>query len=121
MRAVFAACLGLAAFATPSTYSIDDAACVGGGCDLFDGIGAISGGGAVSVFLRAYPESQRSQVLDYLFSPGVGASLQILKVEIGSDAQSTDGSEACHQRTSDELNFERGYEWWIMRKCTSAR
>ena len=117
MRALLVGCLVVVAFALPSNYTIDDTACaVRGTCVPFDGIGAISGGGAVSVFLRAYPEPQRSQILDYLFSPGVGASLQILKVEIGSDAQSTDGSEACHMRTSDEVNFERGYEWWIMRE-----
>ncbi len=30
-----------------------------------------------------YVEPQRSEVLDYLFKPNFGASLQILKVEIG--------------------------------------
>ena len=33
----------------------------------FDGIGAVSGGGATSVLLKDYPEPQRSQVLDLLF------------------------------------------------------
>jgi galactosylceramidase len=40
--------------------------------------------------------------------------LQILKVEIGGDAQSTDGTEASHMHTQDDLNYQRGYEWWLM-------
>jgi hypothetical protein len=34
---------------------------------VFDGIGAISGGGATSRLLLDYPEKQRSEVLVYLF------------------------------------------------------
>jgi len=49
----------------------------------FDGIGAISGGGGNTRLLYDYPEPYRSQVLDYLFKPGVGAALHILKVEMG--------------------------------------
>src|ERR1700679_3078859 len=44
----------------------------------FQGIGAISGGGGNSRLLIDYPEPQRSQILDYLFKPNYGASLQIL-------------------------------------------
>lgn len=51
----------------------------------------LSGGGATSKLLVNYPEPQRSEILDYLFKPNFGAALQILKVEIGGDAQSTDG------------------------------
>ena len=80
----------LTSFVSATSYSVDDTACnQTNACRTFDGVGAISGGGAVSVFLRAYVEPQRSQILDFLFLPGFGASLQILKVEIGSDAQST--------------------------------
>ncbi|CAJ0968794.1 unnamed protein product [Ranitomeya imitator] len=56
----------------------------------FDGIGAVSGGGATSRLLVNYPEPFRSQILDYLFKPNFGASLHIFKVEIGGDAQTTD-------------------------------
>src|SRR5690348_13465106 len=35
----------------------------------FDGIGAVSGGGATSVLLKDYPVEQRNQVLDLLFKP----------------------------------------------------
>lgn len=84
---------------------------------MFDGIGGISGGGATSVFLPSYPEPQRSDILDFLFKPNHGASLHILKVEIGGDAQSTDGSEASHMHTRDDLNYFRGYEWWLMKEA----
>src|SRR5215468_1062900 len=83
----------------------------------FDGIGAISGGGGNSRLLVDYPEPQRSQILDYLFKPGYGAAMQILKVEIGGDTNSTDGTEPSHARTASDLNCDRGYEWWLMEQA----
>ncbi|BFY97602.1 hypothetical protein BsWGS_00642 [Bradybaena similaris] len=80
----------------------------------FDGIGGLSGGGATSKLLVNYPEILRNEILDYLFLPNFGASLQILKVEIGGDIQSTDGTEASHMHNSWEENYSRGYEWWMM-------
>ena len=83
----------------------------------FDGIGGLSGGGATSRLLPDYKEPQRSDILDYLFTPGVGASLHILKVEIGGDAESTEGTEASHMHSADDENYHRGYEWWLMREA----
>jgi hypothetical protein len=83
---------------------------------IFDGIGAVSAG-ASSRLLIDYPEPYRSQILDYLFLPGYGASLQHLKVEIGADVNSTDGSEASHMRSKDDHNYQRGYEWWLMKEA----
>ncbi|MGW4968169.1 ricin-type beta-trefoil lectin domain protein [Nonomuraea sp. NPDC004186] len=82
-----------------------------------DGVGAVSGGGGNSRLLIDYPEPQRSQILDYLFKPGYGASLQILKVEIGGDTNSTSGAEASHAHFRGDLNCDRGYEWWIMEQA----
>jgi Glycosyl hydrolase family 59/F5/8 type C domain/NPCBM-associated, NEW3 domain of alpha-galactosidase len=82
----------------------------------FDGVGALSAG-ASSRLLIDYPEPQRSQLLDYLFKPGYGASLQILKVEIGGDTNSTDGAEPSHMRTPTEVDCNRGYEWWLMEQA----
>ncbi len=84
---------------------------------LFDGIGAISGGGGNSRLLIDYPEPYRSQILDYLFKPNYGASLHILKVEVGGDTNSTDGSEASFMHTARDQNFNRGYEWWLMQQA----
>lgn len=83
---------------------------------VFEGIGAVSAG-ASSRLLIDYPEPQRSQILDYLFKPGFGAALQHLKVEIGGDVNSTDGSEPSHMRTPNDHDYTRGYEWWLMEEA----
>ncbi|MEU6261546.1 RICIN domain-containing protein [Streptomyces sp. NPDC047043] len=83
----------------------------------FDGVGAISGGGGNSRLLIDYPEPQRGQILDYLFRPGYGASLQILKVEIGGDTDSTSGAESSHSHAAGDLDCDRGYEWWLMEQA----
>lgn len=81
---------------------------------VFDGIGGLSGGGGTSRLLFDYPAQQQSEILDYLFKPGYGANLQILKVEIGGDGDTTEGAEASSQRTPTDQNYNRGYEWWLM-------
>ena len=83
----------------------------------FGGIGAISGGGGNSRLLTDYPQQQQQQILDYLFKPGYGANLQILKVEIGGDTNSTDGSESSHMHTRTATNCAAGYEWWLMEQA----
>jgi galactosylceramidase len=79
----------------------------------FEGIGAVSAGAATRLLID-YPESQRSEILDYLFKPGFGASLQHLKVEIGGDTITGCGSEPSHMHSGTEASFARGYEWWLM-------
>ena len=81
----------------------------------------------IEVLLPHYAEPSRSQILDYLFKPNFGASLQILKagnrllrvssfrsplleVEIGGDSQSTDGTESSHMHTEDRIDLHTGYE-----------
>jgi hypothetical protein len=83
---------------------------------VFGGIGALSAGGS-SRLLVDYPEPERSRILDYLFRPGYGAALQVLKVEIGGDTNSTDGAEPSHMRTPSEVSCDRGYEWWLMEQA----
>jgi len=88
----------------------------------FEGIGALSAG-ASSKLLEDYPEKYRDQILDLLFRPKFGASLQQLKVEIGGDVNSTDATEPSHAHTREEfLNpkpeyFNRGYEWMLMKEA----
>ncbi|MBD0739150.1 ricin-type beta-trefoil lectin domain protein [Streptomyces sp. CBMA29] len=79
----------------------------------FDGIGAISGGGGNSRLLTDYPAAQQAQILDYLFKPGYGANLQLLKLEIGGDANSTDGSEPSIEHVKGQINCDAGYEFWL--------
>ena len=81
----------------------------------FDGHGALSAG-ASSRLLWDYPEPQRSEVLDYLFKPNFGMGLAILKVEIGGDGQSTDGTEPSHRHTRTDLSCSRGYELWLIKE-----
>src|SRR5690348_6185948 len=83
---------------------------------IYEGLGAVSAG-ASSRLLIDYPEPYRSQILDYLFKPGYGAALQHLKVEIGADVNSTDGSEPSHMRSRDDHDYNRGYEWWLMKEA----
>ena len=79
----------------------------------FDGLGALSAGASTRLLVD-YPEPQRSQILDYLFKPSYGAALQHLKVEVGGDVNSTDGSEPSHMRARNDHDYTRGYEWWLM-------
>ncbi|XP_061605379.1 galactocerebrosidase [Phyllopteryx taeniolatus] len=96
------------------TYVLNDAEGLG---RVFDGIGGLSGGGATTRLLVNYAEPYRSHVLDYLFKPNFGASLHMLKVEIGGDAQTTDGTEPSHMHAEDDENYFRGYEWWLMKEA----
>uniref|UniRef100_A0A8C3W0W5 Galactocerebrosidase n=1 Tax=Catagonus wagneri TaxID=51154 RepID=A0A8C3W0W5_9CETA len=80
-----------ALLAPGSTYVLDDSDGLG---REFDGIGALSGGG-----------------------PNFGASLHILKVEIGGDGQTTDGTEPSHMHYALDENYFRGYEWWLMKEA----
>ncbi len=119
MRLVFLLALVLIAGAeAQQVVSIDS----NGPGFMFEGLGALSAG-ASSRLLIDYPEPQRSQVLDFLFKPSFGAALHHLKLEIGGDTQSTDGTEPSFARTREEFldpkpeYFQRGYEWWLMREA----
>lgn len=85
----------------------------------FEGFGSISAS-AASRLLYDYPEPYRSDILDYLFKPNFGANIHHLKVEIGGDVNSTDGSEPSIAASRKEFDnpkegyFRRGYEYWLM-------
>lgn len=81
----------------------------------FEGIGALSAG-ADAALLFDYAELERERILDLLFMPQQpgGAGLQILKVEIGGDVQSTSGSESSHTHFPGDLSYDRGYEYKLM-------
>ncbi len=102
-----------ASAATTTTIKVSGTA----GGRVFDGVGAISGGGGNSRLLVDYPEPQRSQVLDYLFKPGYGAAVQVLKIEIGGDANSTDGAEPSIEHVKGTVNCLVGYEFWLAQQA----
>jgi hypothetical protein len=80
----------------------------------YDGIGALSGGGGVTRLLIDYPPAIQEDIYDILFKPKSGAALQIIKVEIGGDTQSTEGCELSHSHFRNDLNCSRGYEWLVL-------
>jgi len=80
----------------------------------FDGIGIVDGGGSTSVLLKDYPEPQRSQIMDMVFKPKFGASVSALLVEIPGDGNSTQSTMPSHMHTRDDLNYQRGYMWWVL-------
>lgn len=98
---------------TTPTITLDGAAAG----RAFEGLGAVSGGGNTSRLLPDYPDIQRKQILDYLFKPQFGASLSVLKVEVGGDVNSTEGSEPSHMHTRNDENYQRGFEWWLMEQA----
>lgn len=87
------------------------------GGPVFEGIGVVDGGGATSVLLKDYPEPQRSQILDLLYTPRTGASVSALYVEVPGDGNSTQGSMPSHMHDRGDLNPYRGYTWWVMREA----
>lgn len=82
----------------------------------FEGQGAMSAGNS-SRLLIDYPEPYRSQILDYLFKPNYGASFQDLKIEIGGDMNSTAGSEPSHMHNRSDQDYNRGFQWWLMKEA----
>ncbi|HEX3047807.1 MAG TPA: galactosylceramidase [Bacillota bacterium] len=99
---------------TTTTAAINITVDGASGGKIFDGVGMISGGGGNSRLLIDYPEPYRGQILDYLFKPNYGASLQVFKVEIGGDGNSTSGAEPSHMHTVSDENYSRGYQGWLL-------
>ena len=64
---------------------------------------------------------ETNEMLDLLFKPRFGLSLQHLKVEIGCDGDTTQGSEPTHARSETDVSFDRGYEIWFMQQAVKRR
>lgn len=75
---------------------------------FYGGIGGITSNGATKL-LFDYPQDVQDEILDILFKPGCGCELQHLKVEIGSDANTTNGTEPSHMRSRDDFEICRGF------------
>jgi hypothetical protein len=89
----------------------------GSGDRVYRGLGAILGGGGEARYLEEYPASQRKSILKYLFKPEYGASLQLLKLEIGGDGNSTIGSEPSIEHAEGHVNCDSGYEFTVARQA----
>ena len=91
-----------------------------GGDRVYDGVGAVLGGGGGNArYLMDYPEPDRTQILDYLFKPGYGASLQLLKLEIGGDANSSDGAEPSVEHSKGNIDCGAGYEFAVAKQAVA--
>jgi len=63
-----------------------------------------------------------SDILDFLFLPNYGLDLDILKVEMGGDTDSTEGAEPSHMHGGPaDANYNRGYEWWLMKEAKARK
>ena len=78
----------------------------------FYGIGMVNSSGT-SKLLKDYPANQQSDILDFLFKPKFGASLQLVKNEIGADSNSSSGTEPSHWRNQADTPVARGVNFWI--------
>ena len=105
-------CVACVINVTPSAIRLDGRATA----QVYDGHGALSAG-ASSRLLIDYPEPTRSDILDLLFKPNYGHAMHMIKVEIGGDGQSTDGTEPSHQHYRDDLSCDRGYEFWLLQEA----
>jgi galactosylceramidase len=83
---------------------------------VFEGIGGITSNG-MSKLMMDYPEPIRRDLMRLLFEPNFGASLQHLKVEIGSDVNTSSGTEPSHMRGGSDFDIKRGYGLEIMREA----
>src|SRR5262249_30215166 len=68
-------------------------------------------------YIVNYPSAQQTQMMNLLFKPNYGASLQILKVEIGGDTNSTDGAESSVENSKGKIGCKAGYEWQMMQQA----
>ena len=84
--------------------------------ETFEGIGGVASNGMTKL-LAEYPVNQRDDIIDFLFKPNFGASLHHLKVEIGSDANSTAGTEPSHMRSETDFDITRGFGLWIAQQA----
>lgn len=100
-------------------YPVDDTQPLG---MRWEGVGAISGGGATTKLLMDYPKDVVSDILDFLFKPNYGLDLDILKVEMGGDTDSTEGAEPSHMHAGPgDEDYNRGYEWWLMKEAKARK
>ncbi|MBW8781893.1 MAG: DUF1080 domain-containing protein [Verrucomicrobia bacterium] len=100
------------AMGAPTVVNVDG----NGPSRAFYGIGLVNSSGT-SKLLQDYPADQQSDILDLLFKPKFGASLQLVKNEIGADSNSSSGTEPSHWRNPSDTPSARGVNFWIARQA----
>lgn len=79
---------------------------------VFEGIAGVFSNGMTKL-LMDYPEAEREDILRFLFEDHFGASLHHVKVEIGSDVNTSSGTVPSHMRDGDDFDIQRGAELWL--------
>jgi galactosylceramidase len=82
----------------------------------YEGVGAVFSNGMTKL-LMDYPANQRDDIMKMLFKPKFGAALQHVKVEIGSDVNSSSGTEPSHMRSSTDFDITRGTNLWAAQQA----
>jgi len=83
----------------------------------YHGVGGLAAVGGARM-LYEYPEPTRSEILDLMFAPTGGAAIQILKVEILGDVDSSYGSGPSFQHTKGNIDANRGvYLPWLVQEA----
>ena len=97
----------------PASYTLPQpVACAT--CVTWQGLGALAGGGSAKLFRDYSDDAQRERMLEMLFLPSFGASLQILGVEIGGDGNAGWGAESAYVHgAADPPQVQRGSQLWL--------
>lgn len=82
----------------------------------YEGVGGITSNG-MSKLMMEYPEDVLNDIFELLFKPGAGAALQHLKTEIGSDVNTSCGTEPSHMRSEDDFDIRRGVGLDVLRRA----
>ncbi|PTM59420.1 hypothetical protein [Desmospora activa] len=86
---------------------------------VWEGLGYVSSSGS-SKLLMDYPKEQQQDIIDFLFKPDFGAGLTHYKMEIGSDVNSSSGTEPSHMRSRTDFDITRGSGLWLAQKAKKA-
>lgn len=70
--------------------------------------------------LRDYPDEQLNEIIEILFKPNYAASLHHLKLEIGSDVNSSSGTVPCHMRSREDYEHRDNWLLWFAKKAKSV-
>lgn len=82
--------------------------------DAFQGFGCVTGNNSSRLLLDYKSESEKAywEIMNYLFNKEYGAGLSHIKVELGSDVNSSSGTEPCSMRSAEEEpDVTRGAGW----------
>jgi len=103
--------------ASIGAYNVIDDGAGDNFAQVHDGVGAQFGKGSARL-LMDYEDEWRQEILDFLFTPGAGAGLNIALLEIGGDGQSVDGATPSHQHTAAEApKVMRGTQGWLAQQA----